>query len=203
MTFPANAEAMFDRALDLAETAVRLAPKDETAYWARGLVLTHRLQLQRAIADFERAIEINPNYSVAWGCLSSAQGLAGLPNEAIASAQVAMRSNPRDPSIFFRFGDLAVAYFLLGDLDQCEFWARKGINLKPSFFDGHLLLVVALQARGQEDAAREALKDCARNCGTISLERAAAIFRFSNPNDHDAFMGSLQAAGLASVPRGA
>ena len=196
MTYPLDADAMFDRALELAERAVRLAPKDETGYWARGLVLAHRQQLGRAISDYQRALEINPNYSVAWGCLSSAQGLAGLPDEAIASAQVAMRSNPRDPSVFFRYGDLAVAHFLLDDFAQTETWARKAITMTPGFFDGHLLLVAALQARGQGASAQAALADCARHCGEVSVRRARAIFPFQNKSDEEAFIGLLTVAGL-------
>ena len=77
IAFPPNADALYDEALATAEAAVRLAPDLDYAYWARALVLGARGEISHAINDFEQAIELNPNCSLAYGSMAFALIRAG------------------------------------------------------------------------------------------------------------------------------
>jgi tetratricopeptide (TPR) repeat protein len=64
-----------------------------------------------AIAELKRAIELNPNCSLAYGSLGSILSESGDPEESIKNSEIAIRINPKDPSIFFRYYGIALAHF--------------------------------------------------------------------------------------------
>lgn len=171
MTHPENENELIERAVEMGERAVRLAPNDEYSYWVRGMAWMFTGKVQRAMSDFDRALEINPNCSLAWGCLGIAQALSGAPQDAIRSCNIAINSNPRDPTIFFRYADLSFVYLLLEDYEKAVAWARKSILNKPEYVLAHTVLIAALQALGQEDEARAAVSECARTCRHIMHDK--------------------------------
>ena len=112
-------------ARESATRALRLNGHDEYAHWVYGLVLMGEGAHDKAVAELERAIEINPNCSLAYGSLGTVLNYAGRPRESIVNNEIAIRSNPRDPSIFFRYSGLALSYFLLDECEAAIEWARK------------------------------------------------------------------------------
>jgi tetratricopeptide (TPR) repeat protein len=76
-------------------------------------------QLEEAIAECERGLEINPNCSILYGNLGAYLGALGRPQEAIEACRLALKLNPRDPSNFWRHYYIAVAYFVAGDYAAC------------------------------------------------------------------------------------
>jgi len=95
------------RARELAATAVKLDQKNEFCHWQLGCVWAWFGETDQAIAAFRRALEINPNYALAWGTLGSVLAIAGHAEESISASEVGIHSNPRDPSNFLRFTSLA------------------------------------------------------------------------------------------------
>ncbi|RDJ93638.1 hypothetical protein B4Q13_20605, partial [Lacticaseibacillus rhamnosus] len=84
--------AAIDGAYQSAHEAVRLAPNLSEAHKALGSALTFMRQHEAAIAEFDRATELNPNltdYSFAWALL-----VAGEPARAIQTLEAHMRLDP-------------------------------------------------------------------------------------------------------------
>ena len=52
------------------------------------------------------------NFSVAYGSIGTTLALAGRADESIEYTNMAMRLNPRDPSLFFRYTTLSLAHFV-------------------------------------------------------------------------------------------
>lgn len=148
------------RAYDLGRRATRLDDRNEYAQWALGLSCFGLHQHDEAITALERAVELNPNCSVACGSLGTALGLVGRVDEAIANQEIAIRSNPRDPSIFFRFSGMALAHYLAGRYDTATKWATKAVHLMPHWYFGQFLLVASHMQAGREGAAKVAVKSC-------------------------------------------
>jgi TolB-like protein/Flp pilus assembly protein TadD len=146
------------RARDLALTAIKLGEGDEFSHWALGNACNWLGDTDRAITEFRRALELNPNYSLAYGMLGSALAVAGRPEESIAASEIALRSNPRDPSNFFRYTSLASAYFMLAQYDAAIEWARKSVEQKRDWFRGHHWLIASLAHSGRLEEARAAAK---------------------------------------------
>lgn len=144
-----------------------LAVEDAYAHWALGSGLwalgnscrgLHKHE--ESIVALERAVDLNPNCSLAYGSLGTLYGLVGRTEEAIANQQIAIRSNPRDPSIFFRFSGIALAYYLDEQYESAISWAQRAINRMPRWFYGHFLLVASYVALDQHEQAKEAVTAC-------------------------------------------
>jgi tetratricopeptide (TPR) repeat protein len=176
MGFSLDVAADFERGRKFAERAVRRSPRNEYARWILGLLRLVAHEHDMAIAEMEQAIEINPNCSLAHGSLATALNFAGQPDAAIRNNEIAIRANPRDPSIFYRFTGLALSYLLIGRPREAAAWARKAIQLKPEFLQAHAVLLAALAEEGETEEAARALANClaqrpdARN---LRLEGAA------------------------------
>ena len=85
MGFAEDSQATIARGRKMAERAVRLNNDDEYSHWILGLLLMANRDYDKAIAELERAIEINPNCSLAYGSLATVLNHAGQPADAIAS----------------------------------------------------------------------------------------------------------------------
>ena len=152
-----NAYKEVNRARDLALTAIKLDDRDEFAHWACGNACTSLGESDKGIAAFRRALELNPNYALAYGMLGTALVYAGQPKESIEATELAVRSNPRDPSIFFRFSGLAMAYFIAGNFEEAVQWAQKSIDRKREWHRAHLILIAGLAHGGRREEARSAV----------------------------------------------
>ncbi|MDA9465580.1 adenylate/guanylate cyclase domain-containing protein [Bradyrhizobium sp. CCBAU 53415] len=144
----AEAERSIYMALDRADN-------DEHIFWGLGLVLGFlQDRFDEADAAFRRAIEINPNFSLGYGGRGHMLAYAGRARESIAQSEYAIRLNPKDPSIFFRYSALAIAYFTEGDYEQSLKWARLAIERKPSYWMPHALLTASLVLLERREHAR-------------------------------------------------
>jgi adenylate cyclase len=142
----------------LAITAIRLNERDEYSHWALGMACHWLGKSERALAAYRRALEINPNFSLAYGVLGGA--LANdRPEESIEASQLAIRLNPRDPANFFRYSSLATAYYVLGNYEAAIEWARKSVDRKREWFRAHLYLIAALAHSGRLKEARFAVTE--------------------------------------------
>jgi len=147
-------------AYELGRRATRLDDRNEYAQWALGLSCFGLQRHEEAITALERAVELNPNCSLAYGSLGTALGLVGRVDEAIANQEIAIRSNPRDPSIFFRFSGMAQAHYLAGRYDTAVEWASKAVHIMPQWYLGQFLLVGSLMRAGREADAKAAVRNC-------------------------------------------
>ena len=190
-----NSRQELTRARELAMTAIKLDDKDEFAHWAFGNACTSLGESDNAIAAFGRALELNPNYALAAGMLGTALAYAGKPKESIEATELAVRSNPRDPSIFFRFSGLAMAYFVAGNFDEAVQWAQKSIDRKREWHRAHLILIAGLAHGGRLEEARSAVAVYLQlfpNGSLRDLDRLAMKY----PAHKESLLQGLQAAGL-------
>ena len=72
------------------------------AYWASAFGHLFSCEHDQAIASLKRALQINPNCSLAFGTMGTVYAWSGQAEESIKNNEIALRINPRDPSIFFR-----------------------------------------------------------------------------------------------------
>jgi tetratricopeptide (TPR) repeat protein len=135
-----------------------------------------------------------------------------------SKTQYAIRLNPRDPSIFFRYSGLSIAHFVLSDFEQSRKWAQLSIDRKPDWWAAHALLTASLMLTGRKNEAIEAAKALLQRAPKISLHTlpiepvrpAAAKKLFYDslssagvPLSEDAAAGTVRAVVLAvaSIPR--
>jgi TolB-like protein len=183
------------RARELAITAVKLDPSNEFCQWQLGCVCAWFAETDTAIAAFQRAIEINPNYALAWGTLGSVLAIDGKAKEAIAASEICIQSNPRDPSNFFRFTSLAEAHYMLGNFETSLEWARKSVDRRREWFRAHHWVIASLMRLGRPAEACAAVGAYLREFPQGSMADAESYPQRSATHRED-LLASLRAAGM-------
>jgi adenylate cyclase len=113
-------------ALEMAQKANALDPDDYQSHWALGFVYLYRREFDRAIAEYERALELNSNDADFLVEMAEALIFVGRSKEGIAQIKKAMRINPRYPE--WHLWDLSWAYYETGMYKEALATLRKMNN---------------------------------------------------------------------------
>jgi TolB-like protein/class 3 adenylate cyclase len=136
-----QAKAAVKKALELDDTLAE-------AHASSGRILSgFDFNSTKAIAEFERAIELNPNYATAHHWFGAGPLLAlGRFDESIVEAK---RSIELDPLSMINNADFGNDYYYARRYDEAIAQLRKTIEIEPRFYLAHYYLGQALQANGQ------------------------------------------------------
>ncbi len=144
-----NAEAAAQKALQLDDSLAE-------AHAALGLIREFRLDWAGVLAEFQRAIELNPGDANAHHWNALALSVAGKNDQAIAEIKLAQELDPRSPIIN---ANVAWCFYLAGNYDESIEQARKTLELDPNFPVAHGYLGQAyLEKEKFEDAFAELRK---------------------------------------------
>ncbi|MFA8443140.1 LuxR C-terminal-related transcriptional regulator [Yoonia sp.] len=160
MGFVPDIQPAMETAYVLARRATQLDDRNEYAHWALGISCWGLLKYDESLAALERAVALNPNCSLAYGSLGTLLGILGRSDDAITNQEIAIRSNPLDPSIFFRFSGLALAHYMAGRFEVAIEWAERAVHRMPSWYFAHFVLAASYVALGQHEEAAGAVKSC-------------------------------------------
>jgi adenylate cyclase len=188
-------DATIEHAGQAAERAVELFDAREQSHWALGLVLMLRRDHDGAVAEIERALEINPNFSVGYGSLGTVLAWGGRAEEALRSTETALRLNPRDPSNFFRFLGNALAHFTAGRYDEAAAWSTRAVRAKRIFRIPYLVRIAALALGGEIDRARSAARDMHASVPAVTRSYLDNL-PFIRVQDREALVQGLETAGV-------
>jgi adenylate cyclase len=170
MGFASDPSAMKDEAEKSVRVALSLATNDEHIYWALAIVLGFfQNRFDEAEAAIRRSTEINPNFSLGYGTYGTVLAYAGRARESIAKTEYAIRLNPKDPSIFFRYTVLSIAYFTLEDYEQSLKWAKQAAENKPTYWVPHAIMAASQSILGRPEQATNSAQALLQIFPTISL----------------------------------
>ncbi len=136
-----------------AEKALQIDDQLAEAHSSLAEIFCFDLELLRAVPEFERAIELNPNYPTARQWFgSSALTALGRFDQAIAQVK---RAIALDPLSLVINSDLGNSYYRARRYDEAIKQLRKTIDLDPDFYYAHWNLGSALKAKGDVAGAIE------------------------------------------------
>jgi adenylate cyclase len=140
-------EETLTRAREAVERALALQPLLVEALASRGYLRGR--DTRSALADFRRAIQLNPSYPIAHHWYALTLVLLGRLSEALPQHQRAIELDPLAPTPHSAY---ATSLLLSGDLDGAEEMARRASELAPELFSPPAVLsrVYAAQGRGAE-----------------------------------------------------
>ena len=174
-----NAEVV--EGLRLAARAVEIDNEDSEVLWrAASAVLYLGMDVRRAGELIFRALEINPNSSIALTNAGWIELYLGKPDPALDFLQRAERLNPRDPRA--PLGAIASArsftYYQRGEYGQAVEWAEKAHAENPQFPSALWLLAAARARLGETIKAANALNQALQIEPklTISALRTRSMF---------------------------
>jgi len=151
-----NPRADLKRADELASRAIAVDANYAWGHFAKGNVLRVERRFADAIAEFERALALDPNAVEAIGTIGFTYGEAGQYEKGIEVFDKAIRLSPHDADLFLWYGGKSVDYFALQQDDQAIEWARRSITINPNFSPALAVLAAALALTGHEAEARDA-----------------------------------------------
>src|SRR5664279_1211778 len=141
----------------LAARAAELDDSDPWAHLALGYVAMTRRSTDDAAEEFQRALDLNPNFAAAHGYLGFALALDGRSEQAIDHIEQAIRMSPHDPQNAIFNVALAAAHYLAGRYTEAVSFGRKAMQQRFGLTNGHRIYVASLALAGQIDEARAAL----------------------------------------------
>ncbi len=120
------------------------------AYYNRGVAWQNKGQYDQAIADYGKALEINPRYAEAYSNRGAAWQSKGQYDQAIADYGKALEINPRYAEAYYNRG---VAWQSKGRYDQAIADYGKALEINPRYAEAYSNRGNAWQGKGQYDQA--------------------------------------------------
>jgi adenylate cyclase len=182
-----------DRALELAETAVHLDASLPQARAQLGDVLIWKRQHDAAIAEFERAFALNPNfidYRYARALI-----YAGEPARAIKVLEANIRLDPFQP-LAHSLGFRGWANYMLKRYGEAVRLLRECVSRLPNIQWPHTWLASAYAQAGQLEEARKQATEVLRINPGFTIERHKRIMVHKDPKDVEHRLDGLRKAGL-------
>jgi adenylate cyclase len=170
------------RADELASRAIAVGANNSLGHVAKGNVLRVERRFDDAIAEFERALALDPNFADAYGLLGYTQLEIGQFQKAIEFFDKAIRLSPQNQQLAFWYLSEGQAYFGLQQYDQAIEWARRTIAINPNVSSALGMLAAALALTGHDAEARDAEQ---RRAALSKVKNVAALKAVAPPPSAD------------------
>ncbi len=186
--------------LGIAEKAALAAVEADTEdAWAHhGLAYTYLFarRYEDAIAEFELALRLNPNFAFAQAFYGVTLCYSGRWQEGDLAVRRALRLSPRDPSSTLYYGIAAYAQFIGRNYDEAIRLARESLRQRGDFVGGHRVLTAAAGMAGYDEVAKLALGELRRTQPNVSLAWIASELPMQRCSDQEHYVEGFRRAGL-------
>lgn len=197
--FTADPELSMEEAARSAEKAVTLDPRDPSARVALGRVHLLRHAYDRAVAEMQTALELNPSFARAYYGLGMALLFSGKPEESIPQFEMAIRTNPRAPNSWTNPQMLAHACLNLGWYDKAIEWSLKSVQHPQAPFIPFAIATAILGHLGRIDEARTMLIEVRKRNESFSADTIRKTTALYGPHSGaDRIIEGLLKAGLTN-----
>lgn len=184
-----KAEAAVQRALELDD-------KEPWAYFGMSAFHAYGRRHDEAIVNIRKALDLNPNFSLAYAWLGFVLGYAGKVDEAGEALDRAYRISPRDPFNAWLPGFRGIGMFTAGRYaEACEL-ALETLNVRPDMAGTWRLYTVCTAHLGKLEEAKRGLKELKRLNADTSLEYLEKYNTWARPEDRARYVQGFRLAGL-------
>ncbi len=187
----------FPEAAAAARHATAIDDLDPWAHVALGHLNVIAKRTDEAIAEFETAINLNPNFAAGYGWRGLALAYAGLSDEAIKDLEQALRLSPRDPQNAIFVIHVGVAHYLAGRYEKALEWTKRGVQMRSDFIGGQRIHCATLGQLGRTDEAKAVLVRIRELQPNISARLLEHTVPYAHPADMAHFLDGLRKAGLS------
>jgi adenylate cyclase len=189
-----SAEQSLRIAEDLVQKAIFLQGESAAARGFLGRIYLTKRQYDKAIAEGERAVALNPNSAFVNAALAFSLSYAGRPEEAIVLYKKAIRLSP--VSDLWHMRGLGGCYGMTGHYEEAIFEYQKVIKRNPDDVFAHVGAAATYSKYGHKKEAQEEAAEVLRIDANFSLESFAKSQLYKNPKDLERLVNSLRKAGL-------
>ena len=176
--------------------AVEADAGDPWTHLALAYAHLYSREFEDSLAEFELALDLNPNFSLAQALYSLALTYCGRWEEAAAAASRALRLNPHGPFTAMCYGSAAGAQFVGRNYAEAIRFARMAVRLRGKFAGAHRALAAAAGMAGEADLAAAVLAELRRLQPGVSVAAIATRTPFEHDADGQHYLEGLRRAGL-------
>jgi TolB-like protein/cytochrome c-type biogenesis protein CcmH/NrfG len=176
--------------------AIAADSEDPWAHNALACVYMFERQFDESLAEFEVALRLNPNFSLAQGYHGLALSYCGRVEQAIEAAKRALRLSPRDPFAAIFYGIAAYAKFVGRNYEEAMRLSRAAIRQRGDFVGGHRVLTAAAGMAAGSDIAAAALQELRRVQPNISLAWISSEMPIGSDAEREHYLEAFRRAGL-------
>ena len=192
-------------ALESAERAIDLAPRDPEVLENAGLVYFNTGHYENAVSALTRAVEIAPFNLVAWGYLALAHGWTGddlLVREGQKILDRLLKTAPEHPSVPYWLYFKVPGLQRLGRHEEALDAARRATELQPHFFLARIAYANVLGVTGDRAAAAEEITRVLASNPMVTPEKYtdAVLLLSRSPERARVHLAGLEAAGWITPP---
>jgi TolB-like protein/Tfp pilus assembly protein PilF len=178
--------------------AVRADGEDPWAHIALAMAYSYTGSIEDALAEYETALRLNPNFSLAQAGYGLVLSWAGRGREGAAAADRAIRLSPRDPFSAIYYGVAGYAAFVERDYGESIRLCRESIRQRNDFVGAHRVITAAAGMAGDANLASSMLKELRRVHPNVSLAWIGSWMNASarDEREREHFLEGLRRAGL-------
>jgi adenylate cyclase len=183
------------KAEELVKKALAIDDSIPIAHIMLCVVYYRKRQYDKAIAEAERAVALDPS---GWGSYSAYGDTllaAGRPKEAIPMLQKAIRLNPNAMSMTFVF--LGNAFRMAGRFEEAVLAYKKALQRAPDSIPAHINLGTTYSLMGRDNEARAEAEEVLRINPKFSLDYFANTSApLKDQSEIDKVVNAMRKAGL-------
>ena len=184
--------------LDMASAAVKLDPGDYQARWSLGWAYLYHRQHDKALAEYARARELNPNDAELIAEMANLLIFRGEPKQAIEQAKEGIRLNPFHENWYVEY--LGWAYAEAGMPKEAIEVFQKAIDLENPADDQlwyFPTIAAAYAAVGRMDDARKIVKTLLSRKPQYSTSNSVSrSFPYRTQEQVDRYVNAARSLGL-------
>jgi len=188
----------WSKAMELAESAVRLDPRSAFAFQILSYIHGMSGNYDAARETATKAVELNPYDMGARGILGMSHLVVGEHRQAIELFSTAVQRGNTDPRYQWA-ALLAFSHYLLGQYDASLSWAREGLYLNPNHLQLLAVRAATLGQLGHGEEAAKATGTLLGNYPTLTVEKHLRNFHWKELADIAHYRDGLLKAGVPST----
>jgi adenylate cyclase len=183
-----------EKAIELAQKALAMDDFLPYPHNLLSIIYPFKRKYDKAIAEGERAVALDPSGSGAYSSYAMALLMACRPEEAIPMLQKAIRLNPNaDPITIANFGH---ALRMTGRFGEAVSAFKKAIQRAPNHFIAHFGLATTYSLMGREEEAHAEAEEVLRINPKFSLDYWKIVAPYKDQSEIDKIVNAMRKAGL-------
>jgi adenylate cyclase len=183
-----------EKGMEMAQKALAMDDSTPQAHAYLGCFYILKKEHDKAIAEGERAVAIEPGSAVSYTSYGMSLNFGGRSEEAIPLLQKGIRLNPvGDANNFLQLGH---AYRATGRFEKAVSEYKKALQRAPDNFFAHVGLTATYSMMGREQEARTEAAEVLRANPKFSVDTYAKKMTYKDQSINENYVDALRKAGL-------
>jgi adenylate cyclase len=182
------------KAMGLWKKAIALDATNADAHGNLAFLYSMRGQHDKALAQAEKTVALNPNSAWAQFMVGKALFFAGRIEESIPEYKKAMRLDPIPKNNLF--WSLGLSYAYMGQYNEAITWCEKAVRQEPDDLLARIMMTVVYSLSGRDEEAQAEAAEVLRIQPKFSVKGFEKRLTYKRKEDSEKFLGALRKAGL-------